>query len=242
MRDKVREKIATALRMVPGRDREAINNVRAAMKKGALSEEEVAAAVEDEMHRVLTGEPTHTYPPAISRPFHCLPSVQAAPCAEWTCDRLQRADLRVLLCCCPPDIKAYKTQARNIFANIAAVDNTSFRLRVLTGQIPATAVATLGAGDMASAEQQEKDSQIDKDALYNGQVAQAPATEGIFQCGKCKSDIVRFTLAQVRPSPSRLRQLDPLAPALPPGAWSRLDQFLTRVLVCAFRRGPETSR
>jgi hypothetical protein len=56
MRDKVRQKVAAALRMVPERDREAINNVRAAMKKGALSEEEVAAAVEDEMHRVLTGE------------------------------------------------------------------------------------------------------------------------------------------------------------------------------------------
>lgn len=50
---------------------------------------------------------------------------------------------------------------------------------------------------MASAEQQAKDSQIDEDALYHGQAAQATPTEGIFQCGKCKSDKVRFALAQV---------------------------------------------
>ena len=68
---------------------------------------------------------------------------------------------------------------------------------MLTGQIPATAVATLRPGAMASAEQQAKDSQIDKDALYHGQAAQATPTEGIFQCGKCKSDKVRFALAQV---------------------------------------------
>eukprot|EP01043_Picozoa_sp_COSAG02_P064320 COSAG02_NODE_9366_length_2240_cov_0.993461_1_plen_113_part_10 len=61
-----------------------------------------------------------------------------------------------------PDPKAYKTQARNIFANIDAPDNPTFRLRVLTGQIPSTAVATLRPGAMASAEQQAKDSQIDK--------------------------------------------------------------------------------
>lgn len=95
------------------------------------------------------------------------------------------------------DPKAYKTQARNIFANIDAADNPTFRLRVLTGQIPATAVATLQAGAMASAEQQAKNSKIDQDALYHGQAAQAEPTEGIFQCGKCKSDKVRFALAQV---------------------------------------------
>ena len=50
---------------------------------------------------------------------------------------------------------------------------------------------------MASAEQQAKDSKIDEDALYHGQAAQATPTEGIFQCGKCKSDKVRFALAQV---------------------------------------------
>ena len=85
--------------------------------------------------------------------------------------------------------------ARNIFANIGAPDNPTFRRNVLTGQIPATAVATLRPGDMASAEQQAKDFQIDKDALYHGQAAQATPTEGIFQCGKCKSDKVRFALA-----------------------------------------------
>ena len=95
------------------------------------------------------------------------------------------------------DPKAYKTQARNIFASIDAADNPTFRLRVLTGQIPATAVATLQAGAMASAEQQAKNSKIDQDALYHGQAAQAEPTEGIFQCGKCKSDKVRFALAQV---------------------------------------------
>ena len=166
MRDKVRERISKALRLVPGRDRTAINKVRSAMQKGPLSEEEVAAAVEDEMHRVLT------------------------------------------------DTKAYKTQARNIFANIGAADNPTFRLRVLTGQIPATAVATLRPHDMASAEQQAKDSQIDKDAIYNGQVAQAAATEGIFQCGKCKSDIVRFVLAQVRVRFVRSTPTRPAAPEL----------------------------
>jgi len=48
------------------------------------------------------------------------------------------------------DTKAYKTQARNIFANIQAPDNPTFRRRVLTGEIPASAVATLGAGALAS--------------------------------------------------------------------------------------------
>ena len=56
-RDKVRTRIAEALKLVPERDRTAINKVRSSMEKGPLCEFEVAAAVEEEMHRVLTGAP-----------------------------------------------------------------------------------------------------------------------------------------------------------------------------------------
>ena len=58
-RDKVRARIATALKLVPERDRAAINKVRSSMQKAPLCEYAVAAAVEDEMHRVLTGAPEH---------------------------------------------------------------------------------------------------------------------------------------------------------------------------------------
>lgn len=61
-RDKVRTRIAAALKLVPERDRTAINKVRSGMQKGPLCEYEVAAAVEDEMHRVLTGAPAPSVP------------------------------------------------------------------------------------------------------------------------------------------------------------------------------------
>ena len=51
---------------------------------------------------------------------------------------------------------------------------------------------------MASAEQKIADDKITADALYNGQVAKAEPSEGIFQCGKCKLWKVRFALAQTR--------------------------------------------
>ena len=51
---------------------------------------------------------------------------------------------------------------------------------------------------MASAEQKIADDKITADALYNGQVAKAEPSEGIFQCGKCKLWKVRFAMAQTR--------------------------------------------
>ena len=69
-RDKVRARIATALKLVPERDRAAINKVRSSMQKGPLCEHAVAAAVEDEMHRVLTGAP--------ERPVFCSPPMPHA--------------------------------------------------------------------------------------------------------------------------------------------------------------------
>ena len=67
---------------------------------------------------------------------------------------------------------------------------------------------------MASAEQKIADDKITADASYNGQVAKAEPSEGIFQCGKCKSDIVRFVLAQVRVRFVRSTPPRPAAPEL----------------------------
>ena len=50
---------------------------------------------------------------------------------------------------------------------------------------------------MASAEQKIADDKITADALYNGQVAKAEPSEGIFQCGKCKLWKVRFAILKL---------------------------------------------
>jgi hypothetical protein len=95
LRDKVRAKITAGLKLVPERERQTA-------VRGKIVEEEVAAAVEQEMYTQLT------------------------------------------------DLKAYKTLARDIFANISAPDNSTFRRRVLTGEIGPSKFARLKPDDMAS--------------------------------------------------------------------------------------------
>ena len=142
LRDKVREKIAAGMRLVPERERQ----------KREIVEEKIAAEVEQAMYDKLT------------------------------------------------DPKAYKMHARNIFANIGAADNPTFRRRLLTGEIAPSRVALLKPDEMASEEQQLALSEQDKETLYHSRLAEQPATKGIFQCPKanCKSDIVRFVQAQTR--------------------------------------------
>lgn len=98
------------------------------------------------------------------------------------------------------DVKGYKMHARNIFANISAPSNPTFRRKLLTGEIPPGKAATLKADEMASSEEQEKLQAQDSHSLYHSRVAEQPATKGIFQCPKsnCRSDIVRFVQAQTR--------------------------------------------
>lgn len=101
---------------------------------------------------------------------------------------------------------------------------------------------------MASAEQQAKNSKIDQDALYHGQAAQAEPTEGIFQCGKCKSDKVRFALAQVSQCVSVCVYLRPVlldfarsvASSCSPHAANHSDRLSQRAADAVWRRADDS--
>ncbi|CAI9089672.1 OLC1v1024290C1 [Oldenlandia corymbosa var. corymbosa] len=92
-----------------------------------------------------------------------------------------------------------KAGYRSVMFNIKDPKNRDFRRKVLLGRFPPTCIADLSPEEMASDERRKQNEEIKEKALFNSERgAPEKATNGAFQCGKCKKRETTYYQLQTR--------------------------------------------
>ncbi|CAD6566954.1 MAG: RNA polymerase II elongation factor [Cyphobasidiales sp. Tagirdzhanova-0007] len=97
------------------------------------------------------------------------------------------------------DAAAYRTKMRSLYLNIKAKDNPELRASIVSGEMDGSAMWSMSAADMASAEKKAELAAMSREALFNAQAAAPKKSEtDMFECGKCKKRRTTYYQMQTR--------------------------------------------
>ena len=88
---------------------------------------------------------------------------------------------------------------RSLYLNIKAKDNPELRASIVSGEMDGSAMWSMSAADMASAEKKAELAAMSREALFNAQAAAPKKSEtDMFECGKCKKRRTTYYQMQTR--------------------------------------------
>mmetsp|Transcript_8721 Transcript_8721/g.12894 ORF Transcript_8721/g.12894 Transcript_8721/m.12894 type:complete len:448 (+) Transcript_8721:19-1362(+) len=94
--------------------------------------------------------------------------------------------------------KPYQTQFKMIIFNMKDENNHEFINNLASGRITPQQVVVMKSKDMASKEKQEMRKRAEKESFRKSSAPKLEATEGMFRCGKCKSEKIHSYQKQTR--------------------------------------------